>query len=31
MRVSVVEALVAKMAEAEIDEELGSSAPLVED
>jgi len=31
MRVSVIEALVAKMADAEIDEELGSSAPFVED
>jgi RecJ-like exonuclease len=31
MRVSVIEALVDKMARAEIDEELGSSAPLVED
>ncbi|MEF8851276.1 MAG: OB-fold nucleic acid binding domain-containing protein [Haloarculaceae archaeon] len=31
MRISVIEALIDKMARAEIDEELGSSAPLAED
>ena len=31
MRVSVIEALVDKMARAELDEELGSSTPVLED